>query len=151
MDNAALISLVGIIIMGLIYFATIGYVKKKDTEDVERQAVRQLEAYRGARIEQVFNNYMGFRAGSKDKGLSALLKSGVSTLNDDGEIQEVIELILAHGESHPLASKPEKLTAFDGVNLKIMFDYMTVNNLTFNDINHIEAIERSGAKTNLKP
>ncbi len=134
MSDGILIGLGALVLAGLIYFARAQRTKTQRSEDARNQ-----------RIQRVADSYMVLRRDSSDKGLSALLRSGVSTLNDDAEIRESIGLIRARGEDHPLASKPKKLVAFDGADLKIMFDYMTDNHLTFGDINHLEAIERSGA------
>src|SRR5207245_1026954 len=87
-----LIGLAGLILSALTYFAGVQRTQKRYKEDI-----------RAKRIDTVTASYLKLSQGFKrtDTGLSALIKSGIWTLNDEAEIREVCQKIMDHGEESP--------------------------------------------------
>ncbi len=69
---------------------------------------------------------MEFRKTNFTGGYDGLLKSGVATLKNDREIRELYTLIIQHGERLPL-----EIEKFRHINLKIFFDYVIKNKISF--------------------
>lgn len=146
MDINIILGLAAIILPVLAYFAGVHRTEKRLSKDDQDLRIRQTNVDRDLRIQRVLDGYMDLRRGNHDSGLSALQRAGVSMLHNDGEIRELIDRIVARGERHPLSSKPVKLAVLERADLKIMFDYMTKNGLSFRNKNFLEAIEESGAR-----
>ncbi len=118
MTNELLIGLGGLILSGLTYFA-----------GVWRTERRTAKEDRNARIQRVFDRYMEFRRTNHTGGTDGLQKAGVATLCSNDEILELVELIVHHGEKHPLGADHEM--AFSGVNLLSLFSYAAENRVNF--------------------
>lgn len=93
MTNEILIVLAGLVLSVLMYFA-----------GVWRTERRHAKEDRETRVRRVFEKYMEFRRSNYTGGYDGLQKAGISTLASNGEVQELLDLIVAHGERHPLGS-----------------------------------------------
>ena len=131
MSNEILIGIGGLVLIVLAYFAGVWRTERRHaTED------------RGARIKHVFDVYMGLRRISRTAGCNGLLQSGISTLESNEEIQELLELIVNHGENHPLGSNHENV--FQGVDLLKFFQYATKQQINFFSVSIEQVIRDSG-------
>ncbi len=128
-----LIGIVGLLLSVLTYFAGVW-----STEE------RLSKEERNSRIQRVFNQYMEFRRSKYTSGFGGLQKAGVSTLQSDEEIRELIELIGNHGETNPLGTNSAHL--FESVDLKKFFDYTAWGHVDFYRTPIKEVIDRSQAK-----
>lgn len=133
MTNEILIGVGGLILSVLTYFAGVARTKK------------QLAAKdRDERIRRVLNTYMGFRRLNKTSGLDGLQKAGIATLESNGEISELLDLIVAHGEPHPLGTK--HVATFSGVDLLRLFQYAAANSVNFFQVPIEQVIKDSSAQ-----
>ncbi len=128
-----LIGIVGLLLSVLTYFAGVW-----STEE------RLSKEERNSRIQRVFDQYMEFRRSKYTSGFGGLQKAGVSTLQSDEEIRELIELIGNHGETNPLGTNSAHL--FESVDLKKFFDYTAWGYVNFYRTPIEEVIDRSQAK-----
>ncbi len=128
-----LIGIVGLLLSVLTYFAGVW-----STEE------RLSKEERNSRIQRVFDQYMEFRRSKYTSGFGGLQKAGVSTLQSDEEIRELIELIGNHGETNPLGTNSAHL--FESVDLKKFFDYTAWGQVNFYRTPIEEVIDRSQAK-----
>lgn len=76
-------------------------------------------------------------------GFDGLKKAGEATLKDDGEIREVVSLIIDHGKLTPIGINGE----LDGKDLKVFFDYAAKENTHFLRVPLEDVIQDSGAKS----
>lgn len=109
---------------------------------VLRTEQRHKKTDKKVRQSAVLSKYLDLRKTNSTSGLDGLQKSGISTLHSDLEIREVIELIVAHGEMHPLYVNVD---AFKNINLKIFFDYAAANNISLLRTDYGKVIDESGA------
>jgi len=133
MMGEILIGIVGLLLSILTYFA--GVWRTEDRLSKEEQ---------NSRIQRVFDRYMEFRRSKTTSGCDGLQKAGVSTLQSDEEIRELIELIGNHGETNPLGTNSAHL--FESVDLKKFFDYTAWGHVNFYRTPIEEVIDRSQAK-----
>lgn len=133
MSNEILIGIGGLVLTVLAYFAGVWRAEK-----------RHAAEDRGARIKHVFDTYMGLRRISRTAGCDGLLKSGISTLKSNEEIQELLELIVRHGENHPLGSNHDNV--FQKVDLLKFFEYATQERINFLSVSVEQVIRDSGSK-----
>lgn len=118
MSTEILLTIGGLILSVLTYFAGVTRTKRQlATQDRE------------TRIRLVLDAYMDFRRKSKTDGLDGLLKAGVATLASNAETYELLRLIVAHGENHPLGR--DHATQFAGVDLPRFFRYAAENRINF--------------------
>lgn len=96
---------------------------------VRRREKRLSREDRERRVRSVFDKYMDFRKRNFTGGLDGLQKAGAATLDSHDEIQEVIDLVTGHGETHPLGQN--QLHLFEGVDLKKFFDYAAKQRVNF--------------------
>ena len=111
-----LIGLGGLILSGLIYFAGVIRGKRYREED-SRQRLREE---RRRRIEKVRDTYLDLSLSLRDSGPSALVKAGVKSLHDSGEIREVVGWIEQSAGNNPLGG--ELCDALRDEDLKAFFD-----------------------------
>ena len=128
-----LIGTVGLLLSVLTYFAGVWR-----TED------RLSKEERKNRIQRVFDRYMEFRRSKTTSGFDGLQKAGVATLQSDGEIRELIELIGNHGETNPLGKNSAHL--FESVDLKKFFDYTAWGHVSFFRTPIEEVVDKSKAE-----
>jgi hypothetical protein len=133
MSNELLIGLGGLVLGVLSYFAGVHRTEKRLRSDD-----------RALRIRRVFDRYMGFRSSNYTGGYDGLQKAGAATLASHEEILELVQLIVAHGEKHPLGSNYDQ--AFAGVDLKAFFEYAASNRVNFLRTPIEEVIAKFGAK-----
>jgi hypothetical protein len=93
------------------------YLKRTKQDDSSN-----LKNEKMIRVKDVVNKYVQFRESSKDAGFSALFKSGVKSLHDDDEIEQVLRQITDKGYKSPLGREEEKLRSFG---LKKFFNIAT--------------------------
>ncbi len=118
MSNEVLIGIGGLILSVLTYFAGVWRAESRHaTQDKE------------ARIRRVFERYMEFRRTNYTGGYDGLQKSGICTLASNDEITELMNLIVAHGEAHPLGSNHEDV--FRSVNLLQFFKFAAEKRVNF--------------------
>lgn len=117
-SNEVLIGTGGLILSVLTYFA-----------GVWRTENRHTTQDREARIRRVFERYMEFRRTNYTGGYDGLQKSGISTLASNEEIMELMNLIVAHGEAHPLGS--DHKVVFNNVNLLQFFRFAAEKRVNF--------------------
>lgn len=98
MTTEILIGLGGLLLLVLTYFAGVHRTEKRLSKDEKN-----------ARIRNVLDKYMGFRRSNDTSCLDGLQKAGIATLYTDDEIIELIDLIVKHGENHPLGCNQESL------------------------------------------
>lgn len=134
MTNELIIGIGGLLLSVLTYFAGVWRTEKRLAAE-DRQT----------RVRRVFEKYMGLRGTNRTGGYDGLQKSGISTLRSNEEIQELINLIVAHGEIHPLGSDHEKV--FNGVDLRKFFLYAAERQVNFLKTPVEDVIRDSGGKT----
>jgi hypothetical protein len=133
MTSELLIGLGGLVLAALTYFAGVWRTERRHRADD-----------RAARIRRVFDQYMQFRRTSLTVGYDGLLKSGVATLASNAEAQELVALIAAHGEAHPLG--PNRDTVFHGVDLLKLFKYAADKRVDLMRTPIEEVIRASGSR-----
>ena len=134
MTNELIIGIGGLLLSVLTYFVGVWRTEKRfAAEDRE------------TRVRRVFEEYMKLRRANYTGGYDGLQKSGISTLRSNEEIQELINLIVAHGERHPLGSDHAKV--FNGVDLRKFFLYAVEKQVNFLKTPVEDVIRDSGAKT----
>lgn len=133
MTNELLIGIGGLILSVLTYFA-----------GVSRTENRHTTQDREARIRRVFERYMEFRRTNYTGGYDGLHKSGISTLASNEEITELMNLIVAHGEAHPLGSDHE--VVFKSVNLLQFFRFAAEKRVNFITTPVERVINESGSR-----
>ena len=133
MSNEVLIGIGGLILSVLTYFA-----------GVWRTENRHSNQDREARIRRVFERYMEFRRTNYTGGYDGLQKAGISTLASNEEITELVNLILAHGEAHPLGSDHDAV--FKSVNLLQFFRYAAEKRVNFVTTPVERVINESGSR-----
>jgi hypothetical protein len=90
MSNEVLIGIGGLILSVLTFFAGMWLTERRHgTQDRE------------ARIRRVFDTYMGFRRRLQTGSCDGLQKAGIATLRSNDEIEELMRLLVAHGEGNP--------------------------------------------------
>ncbi len=134
MGNDLLIGLAGLVLSVLTYFA-----------GVRRTEKRLAKEDRETRVRRVFDQYMDLRRSKQTGGYDGLQRSGISTLQSNEEISELIQLIVAHGEKHPLGSNHAEV--FRGVDLHRFFVYAASERVNFLTTPIEEVIRKSGART----
>jgi len=134
MTNEILIRIGGLVLIVLAYFAGVWRTEK-------RHAAKDS----GERIRFVFDTYMGFRRISRTAGFDGLQKSGISTLKSNEEIQELLDLIVNHGENHPLGPNHENI--FQGVDLLKFFQYSTKEKINFFSVSIDQIIRDSDSRS----
>jgi hypothetical protein len=92
----------------------------------------------------VFDKYMDFRRTNSTGGYDGLQKAGIATLASNDEIRELVELVVAHGEAHPLGSS--HATVFQNVDLLKFFRFAVEKHIDFLRKPVEEVIRDSGAK-----
>ncbi len=134
MTNELLIGIGGLILSVLTYFAGVRRTERRHaTEDRE------------TRVRRVFDQYIQFRRTNYTGGYDGLQKAGVATLGSNAEIQELVRLIVAHGEGHPLGSNHD--TVFQGVDLLKLFKYAAEKRVNLITTRIEDVIRDSGSKT----
>ncbi len=134
MTNELLIGIGGLILSVLTYFAGVWRTERRHaTEDRE------------TRVRRVFDQYIQFRRTNYTGGYDGLQKAGVATLGSNAEIQELVRLIVAHGEGHPLGSNHD--TVFQGVDLLKLFKYAAEKRVNLITTRIEDVIRDSGSKT----
>ena len=118
MTSEVIIGIGGLILSVLTYFAGVWRTEKRHTTQD-----------REARIRRVFERYMGFRRTNYTGGYDGLQKSGISTLVSNEEIRELMNLIVAHGEAHPLGS--DHKIVFKNVDLLQFFRFAVEKRVNF--------------------
>ena len=132
MTSEILIGIGGLILSVLTYFAGVARTKKQlTTKD------------RDERIRRVLDTYMGFRRTNKTSGLDGLQKAGIAMLKSNAEIGELLNLIVAHGEPHPLGK--EDAATFSGVDLLRLFQYAAATRVNFFQVPIEQVIKDSGS------
>ncbi len=131
MTSQIIIGVGGLLLSVLTYFA-----------GVRRTEKRYTSIDKSKRMDAVFDRYMGFRSTNKTGGYDGLQKAGVATLESDVEVRELIDRIIAHGESNPLGSSTE---LFENVDLKLLFGFAVKNRINFFKTGIEEVIEKSQA------
>jgi hypothetical protein len=134
MANELIIGIGGIVLSVLTYFA-----------GVCRTERRFAAEGREIRVRRVFEKYMELRRTNRTGGYDGLQKSGISTLRSNEEIQELFNLVVAHGEIHSLG--PDHAKVFNGVDLRKFFLYATEKQVNFLKTPVEDVIRDSGAKT----
>ncbi len=134
MTNEILIGLAGLVLSVLTYFAGVGRTEKRHAKDD-----------REARVRRVFDKYMEFRRSNYTGGYDGLQKAGIATLASNAEIEEVLALVVAHSEKHPLGSNYQ--TVFQDVDLLKLFRYAAERRINFLSVKIEDAIRDSGAKS----
>ena len=133
MTNEILIGVCGLVLSVLTYFAGVWRTERRhDKEDRE------------ARVRNVFDKYMECRRSNFTGGYDGLQKAGIATLASNQEVEELIRLVLAHGEEHPLGSNNE--TVFYGVDLLKFFRFAAEQRVNFHTRPVDEVLRDSGAK-----
>ena len=132
--NEVLIGIGGLILSVLTYFAGVWRTEK-----------RHVTQDREARIRRVFERYMEFRRTNYTGGYDGLQKSGISTLASNEEITELTNLIVAHGEAHPLGSDHE--VVFKNVDLLQFFKFAAEKRVNFVTTPVERVINNSGARS----
>ena len=72
---------------------------------------------------------MDFRRTNNTGGYDGLQKAGIATLASNHEIRELVELVVAHGEAHPLGSN--HATVFENVDLLKFFSFAVEKRIDF--------------------
>lgn len=111
---------------------------------VWRTERRHTKEDREARVRRVFDKYMDFRRSNYTGGFDGLQKAGVATLASNQEVHELIQLIVAHGEKHPLGSNREAV--FGDVDLLKLFKFAAEQRVNFLRKPIEDIIRDSGAK-----
>lgn len=133
MNNELLIGVGGLVLSVLTYFAGVWRTERRHrAEDKE------------TRIRRVFERYMDLRSTNQTGGLDGLQKSGISTLASNDEIGELFNLIVSHGERHPLGSSRD--SEFSGVDLWKFFKYASDHQVNFFRSPIEKIVNASGAK-----
>jgi hypothetical protein len=128
MKTEVIIGIGGLLLAVLTYFAGVWRTERRlSKEDREK------------RIQRVFQKYMGFRNSNYTGGFDGLQKAGIATLANNDEINELFDLIIAHGEKHPLGKK--QLHLFETVDLKSFFDFTAKRRINFLQISIEKIIE----------
>ena len=128
-----ILALGNLIIPVLTYFAGMQHTKwHLNTDDKNK------------RINQVLEKYLSFRRTNMTGGFDGLKRAGIATLKNNEEVHELIQLIVDHGERHPLG---KDRAVFEGVDLLRFFKYATKNNTNFHNTTPEQIIEaiNSGA------
>jgi hypothetical protein len=87
---------------------------------------------------------MEFRRTNYTGGYDGLQRSGISTLASNEEITELMNLIVAHGEAHPLGSNHE--VVFKSVNLLQFFRFAAEKRVNFITSPVERVINESGSR-----
>jgi hypothetical protein len=132
--NELLIGIGGLILSVLTYFA-----------GVRRTERRHATEERETRVRRVFDQYIHFRRTGYTGGYDGLQKAGIATLGSNTEIEELVQLIVAHGEAHPLGSNHD--TVFQGVDLLKLFRYAAEKRVNFITTRIEDVIRDSGSET----
>jgi hypothetical protein len=133
MTNEILIGLAGLVLSVLTYLAGVGRTKR-----------RHAKEDREVRVRRVFDTYMDLRRSNYTGGYDGLQKAGIATLKSNAEVQEVIDLVIAHGEKHPLGSNHQ--VVFRDVDLLRLFKYAADQRIDFLRVKIEDVIHESGAK-----
>ena len=133
MTSELLIGLGGLILSVLTYFAGVWRTERRHSRED-----------RDSRVRRVFDRYMEFRRSNQTAGLDGLQKAGIATLASGDEIEELLALIVAHGEKHPLGA--DHATAFKGVDLLRFFRFAAERRVNFFQTRIEDVIRDSGAQ-----
>jgi hypothetical protein len=133
MTNEILIGIGGLVLSILTYLAGVW-----QTERRHRKEDREV------RVRRVFDKYMDFRRTNYTGGYDGLQKAGIATLASNNEIRQLVELVVAHGEAHPLGSS--HATVFQNVDLLKLFRFAAEKPVNFLRRPIEEIIRDSGAK-----
>ena len=133
MTNEILIGLAGLVLSVLTYFAGVSRTEK-----------RHAKADREARVRRVVDNYMEFRRSGRTGGYDGLQGAGIATLASNEDIKEVLALIVAYGEMHPLGSNHQAV--FRDVDVLKLFRYAAAQRINFVTAKIDNVIRDSGAK-----
>jgi hypothetical protein len=133
MTNEILIGIGGLVLSILTYLAGVW-----QTERRHRKEDREI------RIRSVFDKYMDFRRTNQTGGYDGLQKAGLATLASNDEIRDLLELVVAHGEAHPLGSNHAAL--FKDVDLLKLFRFAAEKRVDFLRRPIEGVIRDSGAK-----
>jgi hypothetical protein len=128
--NEILIGLAGLVLSVLTYFAGVWRTEKRHAQDD-----------REARVRRVFDKYMEFRRSNYTGGYDGLQKAGIATLASNTEIEEVLALVVAHSEKHPLGSNYR--TVFQDVDLLKLFRYAAERRINFLSVKIEDVIRES--------
>ena len=134
MSNEILIALAGLVLSALTYFA-----------GVRRTEMRHARDDRERRVQRVFDRYMEFRRTSYTAGLDGAQKAGVASLESNAEIEQFCDLVVAHGEMHPLGSDHEQI--FRGVDVLAVFQYAARERINFHRVSIQEVIANASQRT----
>lgn len=134
MTAEILIGLAGLVLSVLTYFAGVWRTERRYARDD-----------RAVRVRRVFDKYMEFRRSNYTGGYDGLQKAGIATLASNLEVAEVLALVVAHGEMHPLGSNYK--TVFQDVDLLKLFRYAAERRINFVTTNIDSVIRDSGAKS----
>lgn len=127
-SNEVLIGLGGLVLSVLTYFAGVLRTKK------------QLErSEREVRITRVMESYLANARSGHTAEYDGLMRAGIVTLRDDGEIRDLCERIVKHGEKHPLGRKEPLLREID---LHLFFSIAVSENVNFFRVDLNGLIER---------
>jgi len=133
MTNEILIGIGGLVLSIFTYLAGVW-----QTERRHRKEDREV------RVRRVFDKYMEFRRTNNTGGYDGLQKAGLATLASNDEIRELLELVIAHGEAHPLGSN--HASVFKDVDLLKLFRFSAEKRVDFLRRPIEEVIRDSGAK-----
>ncbi len=117
MTSDILIGIGGLVLSALTYFAGV------------QRAERRLSRTDGnERVQRVFSRYMDFRRTNFTGGIDGLQKAGIATLVNNDEINDLFDIIVKHGEKHPLGSSKDVISPDD---MKKFFDYSAEAGVNF--------------------
>lgn len=144
MTDQVLIGLVGLVLSVLTYFAGVRRAEMRHAREERARQLRHAQEDRARRVRQVIETYMEFRRSNETGGCDGLQRAGIATLASNAEVQEVIDLILAHGEKHPFGSDHERV--FQGVDLLKFFKFAADHRINLTRVEIQNVIRDSGAR-----
>jgi hypothetical protein len=130
MTNEILLALAAVILPVITYFAGVYRTEKRLNNQDSKD-----------RIDAVLSKYLELRNTGKDSGWNGLKRAGAANLANDQEIREVADRIRNHGEKYPLNSNID----LDSVDLKILFEGVVKNDLSFRNTPLEQLIEQTNA------
>lgn len=133
MTDQVLIGLAGLVLSVLTYFAGVWRTEKRHAREDS-----------AGRVKRVSEKYMEFRRTNLTGGYDSLQKAGMATFASNAEVQEVLALIVAHGENHPLGSDHQSV--FQGVDLLKLFKFAAERQINFLRVQIQDIIRDSGAR-----
>jgi hypothetical protein len=130
----------------LIGLATLAFSALSYFAGVRGTEMRHAGDERANRIRRVVDTYMGFRRSHppETSGPDGLQRAGIATLASNTEVQEVIGLIIAHGEGHPLGGDHERV--FQRVDLLKLFRFAADRGINLTRVAIEDVIRDSGAR-----